>query len=174
MRPPVWSIGLEEESIRFTWKFNLAPTVNCRPPEALLMVGIRVIEYGMVQRIRNVHPEFELPRFKLGSSNCSGALCAGSSCNRRNTGGHRPDLSKLTGHQSRKASSSLAGHLLEFSRPLQRTRSRGPLCPRSNTIKEFFWRYLNAGIKPTATCIPERPPLQLDRKQVYISPQPES
>src|SRR5207253_11283690 len=26
-------------------------------------------------------------------------------------------------------------------------RSRGALCPRPNTIKEFFWRYLNAGIK---------------------------
>ena len=30
-------------------------------------------------------------------------------------------------------------------------RSRG-LYARSNTIKEFFWPYLNAGIKPTATC----------------------
>jgi len=36
-----------------------------------------------------------------------------------------------------------------------RTRSGGLYAPRSTTIKEFFWRYLNAGIKPAATCIPE-------------------
>jgi hypothetical protein len=34
----------------------------------------------------------------------------------------------------------------------QRTRSRG-LYARVQAQSENFWRYLNAGIKPTATCI---------------------
>ncbi len=47
------------------------------------------------------------------------------------------------------------GDIADLNRNLVHGRKVSGCCPRSSTIKKFFWRYLNAGIKPTATCIAE-------------------